>query len=124
MTITVGETTAEVVVKAYTTLRVADVTATVRDRAVGIDEATVHWRFRGGQWHIEFIQLAGRFLNADGKPSRRAFQGASYPADTPGRRNRTVTPPQIVAAAHALVPDWTPVPGDIPYRFKTPEDAP
>lgn len=104
VTIVVGETTTEVTVKAYTTLRVEGVTIEVNGRTARITEVEVYWQFEGGTWRIDFVQLTGPFLNKDGRESRQRLDKTTHP----DRPYGTATPQAIVDAALANVPDWTP----------------
>lgn len=119
MPISVGETTTQVIVKAYTTLRVSDVTIEVKDKTARVDDATVYWTFQDGAWWIEFVQLVGPFLKVDGTASRRLLDQSSRPADVSRRQYGLATPPEIVEAALALTPDWTPEVNETRY----PRDA-
>ncbi len=108
MTVTIGETTTEVTVRAYTTLRVEGVTFEVRGRGTRVTEAEVYWAFEEAAWRILFIQLRGVFLNKDGKDSQQRLDVTTHVEDGSGRTYRTATPPEIVAQALSHSPDWTP----------------
>lgn len=108
MTITVVETTTEVHINAFTTLRPEDFTTEVEGRPARIKEATVYWEFEDGQWRIDFVQLDGAHLNKDGAESRRALSTSSKPGDGTERSYGLTTPQVIVEAALAHTPDWQP----------------
>lgn len=108
MTITVGETTTQVLVNAFTMLRVEGVALEVRNRTAWIDTAEVHWVYRDGAWRIDFVWLTGRYLKVNGTPGRQPFKDSSKPSDGSERQYGNVTPPEIVDAALALTPDWVP----------------
>jgi len=107
-TITIGETTTEVTVSAYTTLGVEGIDFEVRGRGTRVTEAEVYWAFEEASWRIIFIQLRGAYLNKDGKDSRQRLDVTTHLEDGSGRAYRTVTPPEIVAGALSHTPDWTP----------------
>jgi hypothetical protein len=106
MTITVGETNFEVTVNAYTTLRVEGVTFEVRGRAARITEAEVYWRFEEAAWLINFVQVTGVYVNKDGRESKQRLDETTHPGDE--RAHRIATPSDILAAALAHTPAWTP----------------
>lgn len=108
MTIIVGETTTEVIVKAFTTLGVDGVPIDVKGRTARITGAEVYWAFEDGAWLINFIQLTGPFVNKDGRDSAQRLDETSHPDDGSGSSYRTVTPSVILDGAVAHVPGWTP----------------
>ncbi|OCG75510.1 hypothetical protein [Microbacterium sediminis] len=108
MTILVGETTTQVVVKAYTTLGIEGLTLEVKGRVARLHRATVYWAYEAGAWVISFVQLTGPILKADGTESRRMLHESTRPADDSRRQSGVATPPEIVEAALAHMPDWKP----------------
>lgn len=122
MTITAGETTTEVHIRAFTTLRPEDFTTEVKGRPARIREATVYWEFEDGQWRIDFVQLDGAHLNKDGAESRRALSTSSKPGDGTERRYGLTTPQVIVEAALAHAPDWQPQMNESGYASRERSD--
>jgi len=122
MTITAGETTTEVHIKAFTTLRPEDFTTEVEGRPARIREATVYWEFEDGQWRISFVQLDGAHLKKNGAESRRALSTSSEPADGTEDRYGLTTPQVIVEAALAHTPDWQPQMNESGYASREQSD--
>lgn len=108
MTITVGPTTTEVTVRAYTTLAIEGVPIEVRDRRARVTRAEVYWVFEDAAWRINFVQLTGAYVNKDGADSKQRLNETTHPEDGSKRSYRSATPPEIVAAALSHTPAWTP----------------
>lgn len=109
MHITAGETTTQVLVKAYTTLLLEDFTMQVKQRTARIKKATVYWFYHAGEWTIGFVQLWGPVIRkSDGAESSQHVSESTKPAGTDGAAYGIVTPPEIVEAALANTPDWVP----------------
>lgn len=115
MPITIGETTTEVTVSAYTTLAVDKVPIEIRGRSGLVTGAQVYWEFEEDAWGIRFIQVTGPFLNKDGRESKQQVDVATHPDDGSGSRSRTITPPEVLTGALAYTPDWTPELSASPY---------
>lgn len=122
MTITAGETTTEVHINAFTTLRPEGLTTEVEGRPARIKEATVYWEFEDGQWRISFVQLDGVHLKKNGAESRRALSTSSEPADGTEGSYGLTTPQVIVEAALAHTPDWQPQMNESGYASRERSD--
>ncbi|CAN5424312.1 hypothetical protein BH10ACT7_BH10ACT7_18660 [soil metagenome] len=109
MQITVSETTTQVLVKAYTTLLLDDFTMQVKQKTARIKKATVYWFYYQGRWEISFVQIWGPVIRkSDGAESSQHVSESTKPAGTDGSAYGILTPPEIVEAALANIPDWVP----------------
>lgn len=118
--ITHVETTTQVLVNAYTSLRVENFTTKVKARTARIKTATVRWDYEHGAWSVGAVSIRGPVIRqSDGAESTQNVDELTRPAFASNSQYGVVTPSELVEVALANVPDWVPTINDSPYPRTT-----
>ncbi|OCG75511.1 hypothetical protein [Microbacterium sediminis] len=109
MTITHIETTTQVLVHAYTQLRLEDFTMVVKARTARIKKATIHWNYENGAWRVGAVHVWGPVIRrSDGSESSQHVSELTRPAFASNSQYGVIIPPEIMEVALQNVPDWEP----------------
>lgn len=108
MTVTHVETTTQVIVHAYTELRLEDFVTGVKSRTARIEKATVHWDYENGEWTVGAVDIWGPVIRKDGSESTQHIRELTRPAWASNAQYGVVTPQEIIDVALQHVPAWAP----------------